>query len=58
LSPVLRTGGDEGMPVVLSQPTDAAASAIAAVAERLSARGRGLAGRALPMTLNSALGDA
>ncbi|WP_403020507.1 P-loop NTPase [Salinibacterium sp. GXW1014] len=47
LSVPLRAGGDEGRPVVLSTPTDAAASAISHLAEQLARRGRGLAGRSL-----------
>ncbi len=51
LSPALRTGGDEGVPVVLSAPEDAAAVAIRDLAASLATQGRGLAGRSLPMTL-------
>ncbi|MDN3444724.1 Mrp/NBP35 family ATP-binding protein [Microbacterium sp. APC 3901] len=51
LSPALRTGGDEGVPVVLSAPGDAAAVAIRDLAASLATQGRGLAGRSLPMTL-------
>lgn len=51
LSPALRTGGDAGEPVVLGDRTDAAAAAIHDVARTLSRRGRGLAGRSLPMSL-------
>ncbi|MFB2556603.1 P-loop NTPase [Herbiconiux liangxiaofengii] len=47
LSVALRTGGDSGAPVVLAQPDDPAAVAIAAVADRIARRGRGLAGRKL-----------
>ncbi|MFK4853321.1 Mrp/NBP35 family ATP-binding protein [Microbacterium sp. ZW T6_19] len=49
LSPALRTGGDDGVPVVIGEPTDAAALAISDLARTLSGRGRGLAGRSLPM---------
>ncbi|HWV48970.1 MAG TPA: Mrp/NBP35 family ATP-binding protein [Microbacterium sp.] len=48
LSPALRVGGDAGTPVVLEDPSDAAASAIDALAERIVTKGRGLAGRSLP----------
>jgi ATP-binding protein involved in chromosome partitioning len=51
LSVALRQGGDTGHPVVLDRPTDAAAVAIDAIAAQLAARGRGLAGRKLPITL-------
>jgi len=51
LSPALRTGGDTGMPVVLSDPTDAAAQTIRALSETIAHRGRGLAGRSLPLSL-------
>jgi ATP-binding protein involved in chromosome partitioning len=36
--------------VVVSRPEDAAARAIAALAERIAATPRGLAGRSLPVT--------
>jgi ATP-binding protein involved in chromosome partitioning len=49
LSPALRTGGDSGVPVVIGEPADAAAAAIHDLARTLSGRGRGLAGRSLPM---------
>jgi ATP-binding protein involved in chromosome partitioning len=49
LSVALRTGGDAGAPVVLTTPGDPAAAAIAAVADALLARGRGLAGRKLTL---------
>ncbi|BDV31003.1 Mrp/NBP35 family ATP-binding protein [Microbacterium terricola] len=49
LSPALRAAGDAGMPVVLSSPTDAAARAIEKLATALVGRGRGLAGRSLPL---------
>ncbi|MBT2485341.1 MULTISPECIES: Mrp/NBP35 family ATP-binding protein [unclassified Microbacterium] len=52
LSPALRQGGDVGVPVVLGDPADAAAVAIDDLARSLARQGRGLAGRALPMSLN------
>ena len=48
LSVPLRTGGDDGMPVVLTQPGDAASVAIERVADSL-VRPRGLAGKKLPL---------
>ena len=51
LSVALREGGDAGAPVVLSMPDDAASVAIASVAEQLAARGRGLAGRKLGLSV-------
>jgi ATP-binding protein involved in chromosome partitioning len=51
LSVSLRQGGDTGTPVVLAQPTDAASVAIDAIAAQLAVRGRGLAGRKLPLSL-------
>ena len=51
LSVPLRTGGDDGRPVVLSHPLDPAALAIDAVAERLFSRARGLSGRSLGVSL-------
>jgi ATP-binding protein involved in chromosome partitioning len=47
LSIALREGGDAGVPIVLSDPQDAASVAILAVADQLAALGRGLAGRKL-----------
>jgi ATP-binding protein involved in chromosome partitioning len=52
LSPALRRGGDQGLPVVLGEPDDIAARTIAGLAERLAHRGRGLAGRTLPLRLS------
>ncbi|MFC5434515.1 Mrp/NBP35 family ATP-binding protein [Microbacterium suwonense] len=52
LSPALRIGGDAGMPVVLDQPEDPAAHAIIELAHTIAHRGRGLAGRSLPMQLS------
>ncbi|GAA1849523.1 Mrp/NBP35 family ATP-binding protein [Microbacterium koreense] len=48
LSVPLRTGGDTGMPVVLTQPDDPASVAIERVADSL-VRPRGLAGKKLPL---------
>ena len=47
LSVELRSGGDDGTPIVVSRPSDPAAVAIRSVAQRLAARPRGLAGRSL-----------
>ena len=49
----LRESGDAGKPVVDSDPTSASAQVLAAVAETLDARGRGLAGRQLGLTPNA-----
>jgi ATP-binding protein involved in chromosome partitioning len=54
LSIALREGGDSGQPVVIAQPQDAAAVAIAAIADQLAHRGRGLAGRKLGLGVRSA----
>ena len=51
LSPALRTGGDAGAPIVLTDGTDAAAVAIRDLARTLARQGRGLSGRSLPMTV-------
>ena len=51
LSISLREGGDAGLPVVLANPTDPAAIAIASVAAQLATRARGLAGRKLGLTV-------
>ena len=50
LSVALREGGDSGVPVVLSDPTDAAARVILELAKSLATRGRGLAGRKLGLS--------
>ncbi|MBS1673107.1 MAG: P-loop NTPase [Actinobacteria bacterium] len=50
LSPALRAGGDAGTPVVLADPTDAAARAIMAVADAVDQAGRRLSGRKLPLS--------
>ena len=52
LSPALRSGGDTGVPVVVSTPEDPAARAIAALADAIIHRGRGLSGRSLPFRTN------
>lgn len=46
----LREGGDEGVPLVLSDPTAAAAQALSGVAMRLGRKERGLLGRSLDLT--------
>ncbi|SIR46059.1 Mrp/NBP35 family ATP-binding protein [Microbacterium sp. RURRCA19A] len=51
LSPALRTGGDDGRPVVISRPDDPASIAIDAAAAALAVRPRGLSGRSLPLRL-------
>jgi len=50
LSVALRRGGDEGVPVVIGGLADAAAQAIAHVADALARTPRGLAGRSLPFS--------
>jgi ATP-binding protein involved in chromosome partitioning len=50
LSVPLRAGGDVGAPVVLSSPGDPAAVAILELAATLTARGRDLPGRKLPLS--------
>ncbi|NGX06935.1 Mrp/NBP35 family ATP-binding protein [Mycobacteroides franklinii] len=47
LDPAVREGGDDGLPIVLSQPDSAAGQALRAVADKLSTRSRGLAGMSL-----------
>ncbi len=46
----LREGGDAGKPIVESDPTAVAAVELSGIAERLSGRGRGLAGMQLGLT--------
>lgn len=50
LDPSLRAGGDDGLPVVLSHPDSASATALRALAAHLTRRPRGLAGRPLGLT--------
>ncbi|HEY1703764.1 MAG TPA: Mrp/NBP35 family ATP-binding protein [Trebonia sp.] len=50
LDPRLREGGDNGTPLVLSDPQSPAALQLSKVAETLSSKGRGLAGRMLNLT--------
>ena len=54
LSVALREGGDSGEPVVIGHPTDPASVAIAAIADQLAQRRRGLAGRKLGLGVRSA----
>lgn len=49
----LREGGDSGKPVIEADPTSPSARALNAVAEKLSGRGRGLAGLQLGLTPSS-----
>ena len=50
LSIALREGGDSGVPVVLGHPNDPAATVIRGIAQELSTRSRGLAGRKLGLS--------
>jgi ATP-binding protein involved in chromosome partitioning len=50
IDPRLRQGGDDGIPLVLSDPDAAAARQLTAVAETLASRSRGLSGRRLGLT--------
>ncbi|HMO12128.1 MAG TPA: P-loop NTPase, partial [Actinotalea sp.] len=47
---VVREGGDSGVPVVLGSPDSAAGTALREVAQALSVRSRGLAGKPLGLT--------
>lgn len=49
----LREGGDAGKPIVESDPTAPGAAALTSIAEKLSGRGRGLAGMQLGLTPTS-----
>ncbi|WP_244929509.1 P-loop NTPase [Nocardioides sp. W7] len=49
----LREGGDVGKPIVESDPTAPAARELSGIAEKLSGRGRGLAGMQLGLTPSS-----
>jgi ATP-binding protein involved in chromosome partitioning len=57
LSIALREGGDSGEPVAIGHPSDPASLAIAAIADQLAQRGRGLAGRKLGLGVRSAAAD-
>ncbi len=46
----LREGGDSGVPLVTADPDCEASKILREVAERLSSRSRGLAGRSLGLT--------
>jgi ATP-binding protein involved in chromosome partitioning len=46
----LREGGDAGRPLVLSEPDSEAGKALQGIADRLSSRSRGLAGRSLGLS--------
>jgi ATP-binding protein involved in chromosome partitioning len=46
----LREGGDQGMPLVLSDPDSPAALELSKIADHLGTRARGLAGRSLSIT--------
>ncbi len=50
LDTVVREGGDAGVPVVLSDPTNPAAAALLSIADKLAARRRGLAGMSLKLS--------
>ncbi|KGN39425.1 sodium:proton antiporter [Knoellia subterranea KCTC 19937] len=50
LDTTLRVGADQGMPVVLGEPTSPAAVALRGIARELGTRSRGLAGRSLGLT--------
>jgi ATP-binding protein involved in chromosome partitioning len=50
LDPRLREGGDNGQPLVLTDPESAAARALTALATRLGARERGLLGQSLGLS--------
>jgi len=51
LSIPLRAGGDTGAPIVVTDPSDAAAVAIRSVADTLATRARGLSGRKLGISV-------
>jgi ATP-binding protein involved in chromosome partitioning len=51
LSVALRSGGDAGAPIVITDPADPAARSIRSIADRLAVRERGLAGRKLGLSV-------
>ena len=50
LDPGVRSGGDAGLPIVLTDPDSEAAKALRMVAERLAGRRRGLVGMSLGLS--------
>jgi ATP-binding protein involved in chromosome partitioning len=52
ISIALREGGDAGRPIVLANPEDPAAVAIAGIADALATRARGLSGRKLGLSVS------
>jgi ATP-binding protein involved in chromosome partitioning len=50
LDPAMRECGDAGTPYVLARPTEPAAAAMSAIAERLAVRSRGLSGMSLSIS--------
>jgi ATP-binding protein involved in chromosome partitioning len=50
IDPRLRQGGDDGIPLVLSDPDAPASRELAGVAQTLASRSRGLAGRRLGLS--------
>ena len=50
LDPRLREGGDEGKPLVISDPDAPASQVLAGIANRLGSRSRGLVGRSLGLS--------
>jgi ATP-binding protein involved in chromosome partitioning len=48
----LRAGGDDGRPLVLSEPDAPAAKELRTIADKISGRSRGLLGRPLGLTPN------
>ena len=49
LDPAMSAGGDEGVPLIATDPTRPAAAALDGLAERLASRRRGMAGRKLSL---------
>jgi ATP-binding protein involved in chromosome partitioning len=47
LDPQLRAGGDDGLPIVATDPEQPSAAALTGLADQLIKKGRGLAGRML-----------
>jgi ATP-binding protein involved in chromosome partitioning len=50
LDPRLREGGDQGVPLVLADPSAPASAVLSAIASRLGTRSRGLVGRSLGLS--------
>jgi ATP-binding protein involved in chromosome partitioning len=49
-TPQLREGGDNGTPIVITDPTSEASKAISELAQKLAKRSQSIVGRRLPLS--------